>query len=56
MNAEDPKRDRDGRISVLVEMRAQPGMSASIGLGTDLELAGGALRLDPEFVPVAMGG
>lgn len=55
MNAEDPKRDRDGRISVLVEMRAQPGMSASIGLGTDLELAGGALRLDPEFVPVAMG-
>ena len=43
-------------ISVLLEMRAAPGMSPILGMNSAPALAGGALTLDPEFVPVAMGG
>jgi serine protease AprX len=47
---------KDAPISLLLEMRADPGMAPSLGMNSAPELAGGALTLDPEFVPVAMGG
>lgn len=56
MSDKDRTRDKDGRISVMLEMRSDPGMSPSLGAAMAPELAGGALRLDPEFVPVPMGG
>lgn len=56
MNDTTTPRDPEGRISVLLEMRAQPGMSPSLGQNEALSLAEGALQLDPEFVPVPMGG
>ncbi len=49
----NPK-DRDGRISVLIEMRAAPGMAPTLGHRMAEGLGGGALRLDPEFAPVPL--
>lgn len=46
----------EGPISLLLEMRADQGMSPSLGMNALPELASGALTLDPEFVPVPMGG
>lgn len=50
---ENTPRDAEGRISVLVEMRAAAGLSPSLGLSTAEGLAGG-LQLDSEFAPVPM--
>ncbi|MFN3273081.1 MAG: hypothetical protein ACK41U_00250 [Paracoccus sp. (in: a-proteobacteria)] len=44
------------QISLILEMRADPGMSPSLGMNALPELASGALTLDPEFLPVAMAG
>lgn len=43
-------------ISVLLEMRADQGMSPTLGLNSAPEMSRGHLVLDPEFAPVAMGG
>lgn len=55
-NDKDDKlaRDKDGRISVLLEMRADPGVSHSLGQDMAADLGGGKLKLDPEFAPVPM--
>jgi subtilisin family serine protease len=52
---ENAPRDPKGRISVLMEMRADPGQSVSLGHGMAAGLAGG-LELDAEFSPVPMSG
>lgn len=48
------ERDADGRISVLLEMRAELGASPSLGLRAAQGLGGGVLALDEEFVPVPL--
>lgn len=52
---EKPPRDPKGRISVLMEMRAEPGQSVVLGQSMAVGLSGG-LELDPEFAPVPMAG
>ena len=49
-----PILDREGRISVLLEMRAGTGMSPAIGQSMAQDLGDGVLKLDPEFAPVPM--
>jgi subtilisin family serine protease len=48
--------DKQGRLSVLVELRYQPGGSGAMALGTAEGIAGGGFTVDHEFEPVSMGG
>ncbi len=52
--SDEPVRDKDDRISVLLEMRVERGESPSLGQSTARNLGGGVLELDPEFKPVPM--
>lgn len=48
-------RDADGRLSVLVEMLASPGVSASFAMTSVREFSDGGFTLDEEFEPVPLG-
>jgi hypothetical protein len=48
--------DRDGRMSVLVEMRYLPGGSGAMALGTAESMSDSGFSVDHEFEPVSMGG
>src|SRR5687768_7160068 len=48
-------RDADGRLSVLVEMLASPGVSGSFAMTAVREFSDGGFTLDEEFEPVPIG-
>jgi hypothetical protein len=48
-------RDADGRLSVLVEMLASPGVSGSFAMTAVREFSEGGFVIDEEFEPVPLG-
>lgn len=55
-NADPPvARDSDGRLSVLVEMLASPGVSSAFAMSSVRGFADGGFTLDEEFEPVPIG-
>lgn len=48
--------DKKGRLSVLVEMRYQPGGSGAMAMGSAEAIDDGGFSVDHEFEPVSMGG
>src|SRR5688572_29165579 len=48
-------RDADGRLSVLVEMLASPGVSGSFAMTAVRDFSDGGFTLDEEFEPVPIG-
>lgn len=49
-------RDGDGRLSVLVEMLASPGVSGAFAMTSVRDFDDGGFTLDEEFAPVPLGG
>lgn len=47
---------KDVPISLLLNMRADPGMAPGLGVNRPPRPAGGVLMLEPELVPAAMVG
>lgn len=47
---------KDVPISLLPDMRADPGMAPRLGVKRAPRLASGILMLEPELVPAAIGG